>query len=90
MPAARIVANHLPLIVNPADRKFSYAAYHVIAEGAGINYAMDAVDMKLFNSAETSPSTVAAEGAGIVYAMDAVDLKLFNSAETVPTTVAAK
>ena len=45
--------------------------------------------MKLFNSAETSPSTVAAEGAGIVYAMDAVDMKLFNSAETAATLVAA-
>ena len=30
-PAAGIVANHLPLIVDAADRKFSYAAYHVPA-----------------------------------------------------------
>ena len=135
-------ANHVPVVVDPADRKFSFAAYHVTAEmeaadlsssrwqamakfyeeqgmltrdnfdygqaadlsaarwqamgefyveqASGINYAMDTVDLKLFNSAEVSPSTMAAEGAGIVYAMDPVDLKLFNSAETAPTTVAVK
>jgi len=59
-------------------------------QASGINYAMDTVDLKLFNSAEVSPSIMAAEGAGIVYAMDPVDLKLFNSAETAPITVAAK
>jgi uncharacterized protein affecting Mg2+/Co2+ transport len=204
VPAAGVVANHQPLIVNPADRKFSYTAYHVTADveaadlsaarwqamgdfyekqgmltrdnfdyvsaadlsaarwqamgdfyeeqgmltrdnfdyeqaadlsaarwqamgefyeeqgmltrdnfdyeqaadlsaarwqamgeyyveqASGTNYAMDTVDLKLFNSAQVSPSTMAAEGAGIVYAMDPVSLKLFNSAETASITVAAR
>jgi uncharacterized protein affecting Mg2+/Co2+ transport len=173
VPAAGVVANHQPLIVNPADRKFSYTAYHVTADveaadlsaarwqamgdfyekqgmltrdnfdyvsaadlsaarwqamgdfyekqgmltrdnfdyeqaadlsaarwqamgeyyveqASGTNYAMDTADLKLFNSAQVSPSTMAAEGAGIVYAMDPVSLKLFNSAETASITVAAR
>ena len=61
-----------------------------VEQASGINYAMDPVDLKLFNSAKVSHSTMAAEGGGIVYAMDLVDLKLFNSAEIAAITVAAK
>ena len=48
------------------------------APSVGVVYAMDAVDQKLFDSAERAMST-RAESVGAVYAMDAVDQKLFNA-----------
>ena len=76
--------------INPELLAFErYLAEPAAAGKAGIVYAMDPVDLKLFNAANTSPTTVMANKAGIVYAMDSVDLKLFNAADTSPTTVTA-
>jgi hypothetical protein len=66
-----------------------YLAEHPVAAKAGIVYAVDPVDLKLFNAADAAPATVSAGKSGVVYAMDPVNLKLFNAAFATPTTVTA-
>ncbi len=76
--------------INPELRAFErYLAEPAAVNKAGIVYAMDPVDLKLFNAADTSLTAVTVNKAGIVYAMDPVDLKLFNAADTSLTTVTA-
>ena len=65
------------------------AAAAALSEETGTVYAVDAVDLKLFNAATTSTTHVPAAKAGIAYAMDPVDLKLFNTTRSTKTFVPA-
>ena len=58
-------------------------------QAAGVVYAIDPVDLKLFNAVQTAPTNLSAAKTGIAYAMDPVDLKLFNTTETIATLVPA-
>jgi hypothetical protein len=60
-----------------------------LPEKAGAVYAMDPVDLKLFNAAGTASTNVTAAKTGITYAMDPVDLKLFSTTRTTATFVPA-
>ena len=85
--ASEAAANHTPAVIDPADRKFFYTTETSPAAHAngGIAYAMDPVELKLFNASGSSP---AAAKAGIVYAMDPVDLKLFSVTNLLPVAAA--
>ena len=143
-PAAGIFANHEPVVVDPADRKFSFAADHETAEEKAANLsaarwlamggfyeeqgmltrdnfdyghaanlsaarwlAMGAfyeeqgmLTRDNFDYEEAADLSAArwqamgefyeAQSSGINYAMDLVDLKLFNAAEASPSSAAGK
>jgi len=53
-------------------------------------YAIDSVDLKLFNALQSAPSIMRAHQAGTVYAIHPVDLKLFDAAGNAPAAVAGE
>jgi hypothetical protein len=65
------------------------AAAAALSEEVGVVYAVDVVDLKLFNAVETSAANVPAAKTGITYAMDPVDLKLFNTIRSTKTFIPA-
>lgn len=69
------------------EQKVAMAAS--LPEKAGAVYAMEPVDLKLFNAAGSSTANVPAAKAGITYAMDPVDLKLFNTISSTQTFIPA-